>query len=93
MAALFIGIDAEDALLLETLAEYDIGRDIGERVARRFREEGHGARRTRVDLDDINIVMLIDDKLDIVQTYYADAETELLCVAENSALDLIRDGV
>ena len=86
---LLLGVDVEDTLLLEALAEDYLGRDVSKAVAGCLREEGNGTRGTGVDLDDVYVVVLVNDELNVVKTYDADAETELLCILKDDSLDLV----
>ena len=71
------------------LAQDDLRGDVGHRHARRFREEGHRTRRTRVDLDDINVVVAGDDELDVVQTDDADAQTQFHRIVDDLVLGFL----
>ena len=93
IAALFLRrIQVEDALLLEARAEDDVRGDVRELIARGLRQKRHRARRAGVDLDDVDMVALIDDELDVIQSDDADAQTELLGIGQDRALDLVGDG-
>ena len=80
MALFLFGIQIENPLLLETLAENDLSGDICQRPAGSFGEERHRAGGTWIDLDDVNALIPVHDKLDIVQSDDSDAEPQFFCV-------------
>ena len=88
-AVLFFGIDVEDALLLQALAQDDLGGDIRQAVAGGLGQEGNGAGGAGIDLDDIDLLVLVHDELDIVQAHDADAQAQLLGVLQDDALHLV----
>ena len=88
---LLLGIEVKDALLLQGLAKDTLGGNISKAVACCLGEEGYGSGGTRVNLDDINLIVSVNDELDIVKTNDADAETKLLRILKNSSLHLIGD--
>ena len=91
-ALLLIGIDVEDALFLQALAEDHFGSNVSEAVAGGLAQEGNGTGGTGVDLDDEHVVILVYDELDVEQTHDADAQTQLLGILQDLTLDLVGDG-
>ena len=85
------GVQLGDALLAQRLAENGQRCDVGQRPAGRLREEGHRAGRARVDLNDVNVLLRVNDKLNVEQAHDADAKTQTAGVVEDLVLDGLRD--
>ena len=80
---------AGDALLFQGLSEHDAGRDRNEVLVCGLGKERNRSRCTRVDLDNIDAVVLVDDELDIEKTHDADAEAQTCGVIADRLFDLI----
>ena len=90
-ALLLVGIEVEDALLLQRDAEDGAGGDVREAVARGLGQERHGARRAGIDLDDVDVFGLVHDELDVVQAHDAQTQPQLLGVAQDDSLHAVGD--
>ena len=84
--------ELRDALICQRFAEHDTGRDRYEILVCGLRKERYRTGSTRVDLDDIDAVVLVDDELNIEKTHDTDAEAQARGVIADGLLDLIGDG-
>ena len=80
------------AHVLELCAEDYLGRDVDHVNARYLADVRHGSGGTRVDLDNEYLVV-INDVLDIYQTYNVQRLSELLSVVDDDPLDVLSEGL
>ena len=84
-SVLFVGVDAEDALFFQSLAQDNQCCDVCQRVTCCFGQERYCSGGTRVHFDYVYIVVLIHDELDVEQTADTDAQTQFLGVFQDGA--------
>ena len=90
--ALLLGCNAcAQALILQALAQSDLGGDVGHLDAGDLGDEGNSSGGTGVDLDDIDVLVLVNDELDVEQALDADAQTQTHGVIDDGILDLLAD--
>ena len=90
MPFLLFRIQFKDALFLETLSKDHFRSDVCQGITGRFGQERNRSGRTRIDLNDVYILILIDDELNVVKADDADAKSELFGILQNDSLYLIR---
>ena len=73
----------------ERVSEDHACGDVGHRYARRFRQERYRTRRTRVDLDDVDLVVVVADELYVVESDDADLQTQFDRIVD----DLVTHGL
>ena len=93
MTLLFVGINAENTLLLKAYTQNYLGCDIRKGISRCLGKEGNGTGGTGVNLDNIYVFVLINDKLNVKQTYNAYSQAQHLGITEYGSLNLIGNAV
>ena len=90
-ALLLLAVDFGDAQLAERLAQNHLRGDVCHGHARRLGKERHGTRRTRIDLDDIDLVVFVEDELDVIEADDADPQSEFDRIVDDLILGLLAD--
>ena len=62
-------VKIKDTLLLQTLTQNNLCCNVRQCPASAFRQERNRPRRTRVYLNNIDVIVAINKKLDVVQSY------------------------
>ena len=76
ISLLFFGINRENPLFFQRLAEDDFRGDIRKRKARGFGKKRYGTRGARVDFDNVHALVFIYDELNVVQADDTDGKPQ-----------------